>query len=42
MLTKGIRGEARTKEGITKQDIEYFKDNTRYSGEINESNTKAC
>ena len=26
MLTKGIRGEARTKEGITKQDIEYFKD----------------
>ena len=34
MLTKGIRGEARTKEGITKQDIEYFKDNTRYRGEI--------
>ena len=34
MLTKGIRGEARTKEGFTKQYIEYIKDNTRYSGEI--------
>ena len=35
MLTKGIRGEARTYEdGVTKQDIEYIKDNTRYSGEI--------
>ena len=34
MLTKGIRGEAKTKEGITKQDIEYIKDNTRYRGEI--------
>ena len=34
MLTKGIRGEARTKEGITKQDIEYFKDNTLYKSEI--------
>ncbi|WP_369607898.1 putative barnase/colicin E5 family endoribonuclease, partial [Helicobacter trogontum] len=34
MLTKGIRGEARTTEGFTKQHIEYIKDNTRYSGEI--------
>uniref|UniRef100_UPI00374E4E70 putative barnase/colicin E5 family endoribonuclease n=1 Tax=uncultured Helicobacter sp. TaxID=175537 RepID=UPI00374E4E70 len=34
MLTKGIRGEVKTKEGITKQDIEYIKDNTRYRGEI--------